>query len=210
MPYSMDDPPEYIKELPKGAQRIFVSVFNSTWKAFEGSEQEKENAARQAAWGAVKKQYHRTENGWKPNGEKSVSGSSPPMRAKSVHERFCPLQRKQIEDPVLAPKRIAFAEVLVPWETDTQGEIVTPEEVEAAAYRFMEKQIIGMNHAVWGGIGELKESFIAREGDKQFTPGAWVMGIRFTPEAWHRVVNGELTGLSIGGRWDREPVALET
>jgi cation transport regulator ChaB len=57
-PYTMQNPPAAVKNLPKGAQRIFITVFNSTYASSKD-----ENKARQAAWGAVKNKYKRTASG---------------------------------------------------------------------------------------------------------------------------------------------------
>ncbi len=53
-----DNIPDYIKNLPIGAQRIFVDVFN---KALD--EGKNEDDARQAGWGAVKTTYERQAGG---------------------------------------------------------------------------------------------------------------------------------------------------
>jgi phage I-like protein len=59
MPYSYpDNVPDTVKNLPEGAQRIFVDVFNSTY-----AEGQDEDAARQAAWGAVKNAYEQDAEG---------------------------------------------------------------------------------------------------------------------------------------------------
>jgi cation transport regulator ChaB len=57
-PYSADNPPAAVKNLPAGAQRIFIDVFNSTLK-----ETGDETKARMAAWGAVKNTYTRDASG---------------------------------------------------------------------------------------------------------------------------------------------------
>ena len=58
--YSMPDSiPDYIKDLPEGAQKIFVEVFNSTLD--EGASEED---ARMAGWGAVKNVYEKSGEEW--------------------------------------------------------------------------------------------------------------------------------------------------
>lgn len=60
MPYSYpNDVPDYIKNLPVGAQKIFISVFNSTLK--DGDSEDK---ARQAGWGAIKQKYKKVNGKW--------------------------------------------------------------------------------------------------------------------------------------------------
>lgn len=57
-PYTMASPPAAVKNLPPGAQKIFIDVFNSTLK--NGGDETK---ARMAAWGAVKNTYTRDASG---------------------------------------------------------------------------------------------------------------------------------------------------
>lgn len=299
MPYSPDTPPEFIRKLPKGAQDIWISAFNSAYRAYDGSEAEKEEIAVRVAWAAVKKEYRQDESGkWVTKQTASKAAdllASARKRTFEVGDRIVielnrgldgysalsyieiepamgvyanvgtgedgereaaalyflqsmgwdvlraehwarqwafengqklkrigievrgqhfapfhqPLLKKSVADPALAQKRIAFAEVLVPYEVDTQGDIMTPEEIEAACYKFMQNPRIGIMHAKWGNIGIPVENFIAREGDRDFKAGSWVMGIQFTPPAWQHVLNDELTGLSIGGDWKEEPIEAE-
>lgn len=136
------------------------------------------------------------------------------VREPGYPDHFAPIHQgrlaKAAADPELASKHIGFAEVMVPWTMDTQGSISTPEDVEAAAYRFMENPLVGIMHAEWGDVGTVVENFITREGDPDFEiPGTWVQGIRFNDMAWQKVLNRELTGLSIGGIGEKEPILDE-
>ena len=59
MPYSYpDNLPTYIKNLPAGAQKIFVAAFNSVLD--DGGSEDK---ARRVAWAAVKKKYKKNYDG---------------------------------------------------------------------------------------------------------------------------------------------------
>ena len=58
MPYTVKNPPDTIKNLPKGAISIWVSTFNAVAKeASEGN-------ARKAAWSNVKKKYKKIGDKW--------------------------------------------------------------------------------------------------------------------------------------------------
>jgi len=59
MPYTVDNPPEAVKGLPKHAIEIFVAAFNSAFKQYEGNEQK--SAA--TAWTAVKAKYKKNADG---------------------------------------------------------------------------------------------------------------------------------------------------
>lgn len=99
-----------------------------------------------------------------------------------------------------------MGEVLVPHETDAQGDRLDERTIERAAHGFLhQSRTVGAQHRLFKGVGEVVESFIARPGDPDFTPGAWVLAVRCTPETWSRIQAGELTGFSIGGRARRIP-----
>ena len=61
MPYSMSNPPATVKNLPKGAQKIFIDTFNAVY-----DDSKDENKARQAAWANVKKEYRKEDDKWVP------------------------------------------------------------------------------------------------------------------------------------------------
>jgi len=67
MPYSsIDDlPPAVRNNLPKRAQRIFVSAFNAAYDEHQG---EDEVIAFKIAWAAVKKSYEKHDGQWVPKG----------------------------------------------------------------------------------------------------------------------------------------------
>ena len=103
-------------------------------------------------------------------------------------------------------KRIVYGEVLAPEAVDAQGDRVRAEEIEAAAHRFLARGgVVGGMHADFDGVGRVVESFVARDGDPDFVPGAWVLGVQLSEDAWRRVQDGAWTGFSIGGRATRRP-----
>ena len=53
MPYSKENPPDRIKDLPAGAQEIWISAYNSAHDQYNGDEAR----ANATAWAAVKKKY---------------------------------------------------------------------------------------------------------------------------------------------------------
>ena len=56
---TVDSPPDWLKNLPKGAIRIGVEVFNKTLK-----DTGDEDAARKASWGAIKTKYKKKGDKW--------------------------------------------------------------------------------------------------------------------------------------------------
>lgn len=103
-------------------------------------------------------------------------------------------------------KQIVYGEVLVPDAVDGQGDVVRASEIEAAAHRFLaDGALVGGMHEQFSGVGSVVESFIAREEDADFAPGAWVLGVQLSEDAWRRVQEGAWTGFSVGGRAIRTP-----
>lgn len=108
-------------------------------------------------------------------------------------------------------KQIVWGAVYVPYEVDTQGDWMTPEEIEKMAYRFMKNlrlfKIDTHHDEVENGC-YVVESFIAREGDPDFEPGSWVVATKITDDdIWQAIMDGEITGYSMQGFGTREPAS---
>ncbi len=118
-----------------------------------------------------------------------------------------PIKKK---DPL---KKIVFAEVYTPYQIDSQGDWMEPDEIEKMAYDFMlNSQEIGKNHIeIIDGKAAIVESFIVRkgDGDPDFNEGAWVVGTKILDDKlWNEIEKGEITGYSIGGSGVRIPQRL--
>lgn len=59
MPYTINNPPSWAKNLPKGAIRIAVKTFNAVYAKTKNEDQ-----ARQAAWAQIKKKYKKAGDKW--------------------------------------------------------------------------------------------------------------------------------------------------
>ena len=109
-------------------------------------------------------------------------------------------------------ERTITAVVLRPNMEDTQGDIVPPEDVRAAAHYYLEKaRVLGLRHKD-GIAGAVLESYIAPVdfdlGAGQVKAGDWVMVVRIDSEAvWADVKAGKLNAFSIGGYGTRQEVA---
>lgn len=69
MPYDRNDelPDSVRSHLPAKAQKIYREAFNSAFEQYK-SRADGEETAHKVAWSAVKKKYHKTDDGsWKPN-----------------------------------------------------------------------------------------------------------------------------------------------
>ncbi|QXN72626.1 capsid maturation protease [Rhodobacter phage RcZahn] len=109
--------------------------------------------------------------------------------------------------------RIVWGEVYAPGFPDSQGDFMSADTVREMAYGFMKKQAlnaIDTNHSRELNGSIIVESFIAREDDPLFIPGAWVIGV-YVPDdtVWGMVKSGELNGFSIDGHGVRVEAVLE-
>lgn len=99
-------------------------------------------------------------------------------------------------------KRLIFGEVYAPNILDTYCEFVTHDDLELMAHRFLGDlenlpETIDTNHDnIPNGCFPV-ESFIARDGDPDFTEGSWVLGVKVTDDhIWAQIKKGELNGFS--------------
>jgi Putative phage serine protease XkdF len=102
-------------------------------------------------------------------------------------------------------QHLIYGVVLEPGLTDSQGDTVTPDEIQKAAHRFLiDSRRHDIQHAEQQSAVDTVESYIAPcdlviEGEP-VQKGAWVQVLKVNdPAIWHRVQSGELTGLSMGG-----------
>lgn len=117
-------------------------------------------------------------------------------------------------------KQIAYAAVMVPEETDKDGDIVPAEVVRSAAHDFMRKKRndnIDEEHETRTGAtspriqrGTVVESHVLDERDnrkfetvtgeeKEYPVGTWMAGIEFDDDTWEEIKSGDITGYSIMG-----------
>mgnify|MGYP001581460914 CR=1 FL=1 len=80
MPYTMDNPPATVKNLPKGAQRLFIDAFNAV--ARDGGS---EDNARMAGWANVKRKYKQVDGKWVAKSERSDKESKMDELIDTVH-----------------------------------------------------------------------------------------------------------------------------
>lgn len=110
-------------------------------------------------------------------------------------------------------KQIVYGVVLAPNEIDAQDDFMEPEDIEAAAHKYLsESRVIGKNHS--DPIHAVPvESFIAPEdfevsgqyGPQPVKKGSWVLGVKVNdPEEWQKIVDGDYTGFSVGGVGSRQ------
>jgi hypothetical protein len=110
-------------------------------------------------------------------------------------------------------RQIAYGEVYAPMDVDTHGEFMTRPDIEQLAHKFMLKALsrkIDVNHDNQDGRASAVESFIARDTDPDFTPGAWVLGVKvFDRALWRKIKSGEITGFSMQARVRQIPMVVD-
>ena len=110
-------------------------------------------------------------------------------------------------------RRLVTGIVLEPETVDAQGDIYSPEEIEHAAHLFMaEYQNVGHQHeTLVNDTVQIVESFVAPvdmiyEGTV-IKRGTWLMTVKvLADDLWQDVLNGAITGFSIGGFAQRVPL----
>lgn len=106
-----------------------------------------------------------------------------------------------------------YGVVLEPNLVDSQGDMVSAGEIEKACHRYMvESRKVDIQHSDVDAGAQLIENFIAPQpmelGGRPITKGSWVQAWQITdPVVKQEIADGKLTGLSIGGRAARIPVA---
>jgi hypothetical protein len=107
---------------------------------------------------------------------------------------------------------------------DLQGDFVTPDEIEKAAYSYVIKSRVGghqhrrtddVHKDEPVKVGEMIESFVvtdekvAKMGLPESMPRGWWVGFQYDDDdTWNKVKNREVTGFSIHGRGKRSPVEI--
>jgi len=112
-----------------------------------------------------------------------------------------------------AKKQIAYGMVYLPYVPDSQGDFMTPEEIERVAHNFLKKgavEAIDTEHSLVRNGSAAVESFIARPGDPDFVPGSWVLGVHIPDKGiWAKAESGELGGFSMYGTGRRQQRIVE-
>lgn len=183
--------------LPGPAQTIWRRTFNSEL----GRGLSEERAIR-AAWSAVARAgFHRGASGRWARRKRAAKAE----RRRAQLRRVVPLWKDE-------EKRTVFGVVLVPDLPDSQGDVITKDEILAAVERFMRKRArpVGVQHRrladaeITGLIVVPEDTTIAGRTVKA---GSALASVKIHGDkTWEAVLQGRLTGFSIGGTGVREPL----
>lgn len=132
-----------------------------------------------------------------------LAGKPAPQRIKKIDEEL----------------RIVWSEVYVPNFPDTQGDVMSADEIRKMAWRFLADGLtsqVDLNHdnscddVGNDPTGVIVESFIARKGDDLFIEDAWVAGVHvLDDEVWKGIKSGELNGFSMQANVFMREVTVE-
>ena len=110
-------------------------------------------------------------------------------------------------------KQVLIGVVLSPFEADLQGDVMHPDDIEAAAHGYLgTSRVIGSEHGapieahpVESYIAPQDLTFDGPQGRTQVTKGSWVLGVKVvSPDEWAKVMQDGYTGFSVGGFGLRE------
>lgn len=132
----------------------------------------------------------------------------PEMDVPHLSKEF--LEKRKINIMKLdAPRQIVIGALYVPFDennpetVDTHGHACSKEEIQNAQIEFMRKMQLAnvdLQHNFEKGYGFVVESYIAKDGDPDFIPGTWVVGVKVTDNnVWKQIVKGEIAGFSLAG-----------
>lgn len=108
--------------------------------------------------------------------------------------------------------QIVYGEVYTPDVPDSQNEFMTSEGIREMAHNFMKSMRVDKvdtqhDNVVNGSY--VVESFISREGDPDFIPNSWVVGVKCSDEIWDKVKKGEINGFSMEAMVQQVPRVVE-
>lgn len=113
-------------------------------------------------------------------------------------------------------KHLLTGVVLQPDIEDSQGDIISEEEIAEAAHNFMndyrkEQAAMGTMHNKVNPAIHVVESFVAPDdltiNNTQVKRGSWLITCKIRDaNVWKKVKSGEFQGFSIGGKGQREPI----
>ncbi len=110
-------------------------------------------------------------------------------------------------------KHLVYGEVYAPDMPDTDGDFMDADGIEQMAHNFMRKMAqhnVDRDHDRQSTGSVVVESFIARKGDPEFLPGAWVVAVHIPDDQiWMDVKKGKFNGFSMDAMAKRETVEVE-
>lgn len=108
--------------------------------------------------------------------------------------------------------QVVWGEVFAPGIPDSQGDVMSRDDIREMMWRFMKADRlskIDVRHSTAESGARVIECFQARDGDPDFIPGSWVLGVWCPDQVWSEVKKGELNGFSLDGMGIRVDTTIE-
>jgi hypothetical protein len=131
---------------------------------------------------------------------------------KYKREGGCPRVRKSVDLFKMDDEQhLVYGVVLVPDVEDLQGDVISKEEIQAAAHDYQVNSRLVKAHHRSPTDAEVVESYIAPVdiplGGGIAPAGSWIMVTKVhSSKMWEAIKKGEVTGYSIGGMGEREKI----
>lgn len=110
-------------------------------------------------------------------------------------------------------QQMVWAEVYAPMIPDADGDVMSAEDIQTMAYKFMRERKtdrVDIQHDNKTTSAYVIESFIARKGDPTFIEGSWVVGVHVPDKAtWGLIKKGEINGFSMEAMVTRKSSVIE-
>lgn len=125
----------------------------------------------------------------------------------------CLVPLRILKDGADPEQRLVYGEVLIPDIADAQEDVISAEEIEKTAHRFLaEYQQLGFMHrgVLEKGAATIVESYVApvdfEINGHSVKKGSWVLVTKILDDnLWNLIKTGVLTGYSMGGLGMRVP-----
>jgi len=96
MPYDINNPPSWLKNLPVGAQSLGIRVFNAVYAKTKNEDQ-----ARIAAWAQIKRKYKKVGDKWVKMGALTKSSATEELLMKLAHSSEAPGLEFTLEEVIV-------------------------------------------------------------------------------------------------------------
>ena len=108
--------------------------------------------------------------------------------------------------------QVVWGEVFAPGIPDSQNDVMTVDGIRDMMFGFMKAgrlKKIDVRHSTAESGCYVVECFQARDGDPDFIPGSWVLGVWCPEHIWSEVEKGDLNGFSLDGVGIRVDTTIE-
>ena len=198
-----------------GCHQYVVGDRASEDAAIAAAEADQKKFTGQTSKGLDVQDVHVDGPSWKGKKRSEMTKEELEACKKAKREGGCPKLKKEIGFMKMdEEQRLVYGLVLVPDVEDLQGDIVSKEDIEAAAHDYLvHSRLIKAQHRA-PTDADVVESYITtvdvQLGKGVAPAGSWIMVTKVHSAAmWEAIKKGDITGYSIGGIGTREQIQEE-